>query len=275
MTASNKVIAALLMVALVLAIGTTFLSLSKITNLTYPFEIITGAASASGTGYTNLTITSTTSLTNQNAQINFGSGRVNSTCSYCVMDSNGVNNSMYSNGSNFGNPDGRCCVGFSGAVLGFLLENTGNTNLSLGYTCAGNCTHVLFIGGTRGSGINAGLEIKATANSVAGQTGEEGGTDSAASCAGGGIIYRDVGFNLTNSTSYTNPTADGKYGGGVYAPLMNTGHWLCGNSTSYPFDFTNTQDAAVIDINVTIPGDAVGTSVQSSFTLTFNGTSSG
>ena len=134
---------------------------------------------------------------------------------------------------------------------GFLLENTGNTNLSVNYTCVGNCTGVLFVGG----GTNPKFEIKTTANSVGGptQTGETSTADTVASCVG-------FGFNGYNFTTYKDVSANGD--------------WLCGNNTNFPLDFTDTQDAFVVDLNVSVPVDAP-TGSQKSAIFTFNALATG
>ena len=168
--------------------------------------------------------------------------------------------------------DGSCCGTWNySQTAGFLLENTGNVNISVGYTCAGNCTHLLFIGGSRAPGMG-GLEIKVTANVAARQSTESGAADSVASCVAGGTYYRDFGWNITNSTSYS-VAGLGSYGVANYTSLSAAGHWLCGNFTHSPLVSDNSKDAAVVDINVTIPTTAPATGIESIFTLTFNGTS--
>ncbi len=270
---SNKTIIALLLVALAITIAGTIVSINKVMELRDNYGLLTSAATSSSTGQTNLTITATTSITNQNNTINFGSGRVNASCNFCAMDSNNTVTNLYTNGSDLTGTTGQCCAGFTAVTDGFLIENTGNVNISVGYTCSGNCTHLLFIGGSRYPGMG-GLEIRTVPNSIGVQVGDSL-VDTAASCQGGGTYYRDGQWNLTNASSYDQPGSFGKFGNSVYTSLSSFGHWLCGNNTHYPLEATNTRDAAVIDINVTIPADAIGTGVQSSFTLTFNGTSAG
>ena len=184
--------------------------------------------------------------------------------------------SIYANGSILSDSGGgRCGVGFNSVSAGFLIENTGNLNLSVGYVCTGNCTFAAFLGGGTRYGTN-GVDIKVTQNVDAAQSGEDGGLDTARSCQGGGSFYRDSGWNITNSSSYL--VAPFGFGTGNYtafAPSSSgSGHWLCGNSSSFPLAPDNTRDAAVVDFNITIPSDAPATSVRSSFTITFNGTSS-
>ncbi len=273
---SNTLLITLFFVALVLSITTTYMNINQISIFYLSTNPLTGAASFSF-GQTNLTINAVTSLSLAGANgtvLNFGSGYVNATCDAFVMDSNNINISLYSNGSILGGAQGKCGVGFTSVSSGFLIENTGNQNISVGYTCSGNCTFSSFIGGTR-YGTN-GLDIKITQNVDAGQAGEEGGTDVAASCQGGGTYYRDSAWNITNATTYT--IAPFGFGTGIYtafAPSTSgNGHYLCGNSSHFPLASDNTRDAAVVDFNITIPANAPATSVRSSFTITFNGTSS-
>ena len=274
---SNKTIVGLLAVALLLTTTSTLVTVNKLSRLGETFDLITGAASSSSVGEINLTIAATTSLTNQVRTINFGSGYVNKSCNFCGMQTDGAGVDYWANGSNNTNSSafpglGTCCVSFSCVITGFVLENAGNLNVSLGYTCSGNCSHGTFIAGNRAPGMN-GIGIKVTGNSVALQSGEDGGTDNTASCVGGGTSYRDTGYNITNASSYS--LAGFSTGAGIYTSVMGNGHWLCGNQSHYSFSSDNTKDAAVVDINITIPADAIGTGVRSSFMLTFNATGEG
>ena len=273
----NRVITLLLLVALAVTfLGTVVTYNSILEKQGKSVSWLSGAATSTSTGQTNLTITSSTSITNQNFVIQFGSGNVNSTCDFCQMDTNGVSYSIYTSLPNA--TGGGCCGTWNYTqTAGFLLENTGNNNISVGYTCSGNCTHASFIGGTLFLGMG-GLEIKVTSNSVAAQGGEAGTLDSAASCVGGGCTgaeYRGVkSWNITNSSAYGGALDSAGYGEAYYVPL-GPRHWLCGNSTMYPLSSDNTKDAAVVDVNITIPASAPAGGVQSSFTLTFNGTAAG
>jgi len=229
---SNKAIVFLLLFTLLITISGTIVSINKLLGLEgYPS--ITGAGTSNATGTASVTISANTAITNNVATINFGSGYVNSTCTQCRMDSDvglsGVN----------------CCIGFTNITSGFLLENTGNINVSVNYECAFNCTAATLIGGTK-----PGFEIKWTANSAAAQAGEVGSLDSTASCEGK--------FNAT----YENVTAAGKF--------------ICGNASgNYSLDFNNALDAFVVDINLTIPVDAPNTGGARSAVFTFNATSTG
>lgn len=228
LSASNKTIAILLIIALTITFLSTFITIDRLTGFR-----LTGAATDTETGVSNLTISSVTQITNQVALIEFGSGYVNSSCSSCVMDSDGKHNQT-----------GRCCMGFNNVSSGFLLENTGNENISVNYTCAGNCTAAQFIGGT-----SPAFKIKATANSAAGQSGENGAADSVVSCF--------TNFNITG-----------------YADVTVGGDWICGTLTTFNLSYANAQDAFVVDLNLSIPHDAPAGDGSKSATFTFNAHSS-
>jgi len=275
---SNKTIVLLLAFALFITVASSVFTLQKINNLDQTFNVITGAPSFSF-GETNITISSVTALTlggNNGTLLNFGTGYVNGSCNACFMDSNGVSSNAFSNGSYTSDAGtATCCTTFTVPSTGFLLENTGNINISVGYTCSGNCTFATFLGGDRSAfPFSGGIDIKVTNNFVASQSGETGVVDSSASCRGGGTLYRDAGWNITNLTSYTIAGATAGIGGGVYTALSNIGHYLCGNATNFPLMPDSSMDAGVVDINLTILSDAPALGIRSSFRLTFNGSSS-
>ena len=231
---SNKVIFVILAATLVIALTGTFVNMGRWYGLDYLG--LTGAATSSDQGNATIVITQQTVITNNFNDISFGSGFVNQSCTVCNMDSNGT----FTRG---------CCGTFNFSnIYGFLLENTGNVNLSVNYTCAGNCTAAQFIGGT-----NPAFQIRATNNFNAGQSGEVGAADTVASCSG-------QGFSDFNFTTYVDVTAAGDY--------------LCGNNTNYPLDFKNAQDAFVVDLNISIPSDAPAGS-QKSTIFTFNALATG
>lgn len=234
MDLSNKAIFAILAVTLVITVAGAFVNMGRLYDFGY--LSLTGAATSSDTGTSTITISQSTSITNNFDTIQFGSGFVNSTCTACSMDSNGTAT------------DG-CCGTFNlSNSFGFLLENTGNINLSVNYTCAGNCTAALFVGGT-----SPAFQMRATNNSDAKQSGEVSTVDTAASCYGQSFL----GLNFTN-----------------YREVTAAGDWLCGNTTSYPLDFIDVRDAFVVDLNVSVPTDAA-TGVQKSATFTFNALATG
>ncbi len=291
---SNRTIVALLVVALMVTVLSTIISVSKLSQLggknnyfQMKVDLVTGAQ---GAGSSNLTITSTTSLTIANASMNFGSGRVNSSCDWCWLT---VGNGLsyvggYSNGSNLSAgalslPP--CCLTFTVLSQGFFLENTGNNNVSVGYTCGGgtggapgvNCSHTNFVGGDRYP-LTSGLEIRVQSGLTEGNTAlsdSTGTADTVQSCTGGGSAFRGwTNWNITNATTYTGNAQGSPYNGqaNTFQPLMSTGHWLCGNATVFPLESNNNRDSAVVDINITIP--ALATPGAKGITLVFNASSS-
>jgi hypothetical protein len=129
MEISNRTLAFLLVVAIVISIGGTFLSLVKLNQFTY-----TGKAT-SDTGRANFTIESDVSISFTTNAVDFGTGYVNATAANvqnCTMDTNLTKSSD--------------CVNFSAAFWGpFVLENQGNINVSVNLTS--NATATEFIGG--------------------------------------------------------------------------------------------------------------------------------
>lgn len=232
---SNKNIFAILAVTLIVTLTGTLLNASRI----YDFGLgLTGGAVATAGGNATITIVQSTSITNNFQTIQFGSGYVNTTCTACSMDSNGGISAP-------------CCGTFNTTNnLGFLLENTGNINLSVNFTCAGSCTAAAFLGGT-----SPLYGIRTTNNSFAGQSGEQGASDTTGSC----WTNETHGLNLSNN--YTNVTA--------------AGNWLCGNGSMYPLSYVDTLDAFVVDLNVSFSTDApIGTGYKAS-NFTFNALTTG
>ncbi len=305
---SNRALVLLLAVALIVTAVGTAISVTRISQLgNQVFDVITGAPSYSF-GESNITVTSITSLSlagGNGTVINFGTGFVNASCDFCTLETNGLYTSGYSNGSNISGQSGQqqnnCCTTFNIPGTGFLIENTGNINLSVGYTCSGNCTYAQFLGGDRTNPFGStaalrnysGLDIKITPNSIAQQPGEEGTLDSSASCAGGDSHpYMSNGWNITNSSSNNatgtcaTPSGLPTGAGGwlctgtpaqTYVALSSRGHYLCGNATVYPLAPDASKDAAVLDFNITILSTSTGAGAggRSSFRITFNGTSAG
>ncbi|HIH10911.1 TPA: hypothetical protein HA241_01870 [Candidatus Woesearchaeota archaeon] len=239
---SNRTIMGLLFLAFTLSILTTVVTLSKFDAWTLLEEKVTGAASTSASGESNLTIVASTSITNNVGSINFGTGYVNASCVSCMLDSNGSFGTNSPGSYNFS-----CCVNFTNVTSGFLLENTGNLNISVNYSCLGSCTAADFIG----AGTNLFQFITAP-NSLESQSPETGQIDTALSC------FQN---NSWNTTTYTSVSTAGQY--------------LCGNSTVYPLDFDNTRDAAVVHIRVNISSSTIGTGTRKNATFTFGALSSG
>lgn len=244
---SNNTIMALLLVALLITVAGTVISTQKIKGLAETYTVLTTAASSSATGESNLTITSSTSITNNVASINFGSGSVLSSCVSCMRDSNGSFGATTQGAYN-----SSCCVNFTNVTDGFLLENTGNVNISVNYTCTGNCTAATFIGPTAGATAGNLFQLLVNPNSLEAQNNETGQLDTTLSC------YSN---NSWTPQSYSNVTA--------------AGQWLCGDNVTFPLSSDNTQDAAVIHLRVNISVATVGSGLRQRAAFTFGGLSSG
>jgi hypothetical protein len=247
---SNKTIVSFLVVALVITLASTIINISKISGMD---NLITGAATNATTGTATLTVASQTEVTLQVTDIAFGSGYVNTTtagCDSCELSTLG--------GPAPGNAS--CCSEFNNVTAGFLVENTGNENVSLNMTCEGSCTAAAFINGT-GPSFTFGVTNSsdgATDGSASNNSGDSV-TDTSGSCGSGN------GWNYT-----TNPVTT------AGTDMAATTFDLCGSngSTEYYFDSTGPSDAMIVDIRLVIPDDAI-TNAQQGVNLTFGATSAG
>ena len=238
---SNKTIIILISLAMVVTLVGTAISVVRLNSLGGGYVVFTGAATQNtSVGETTITISQVASLTNVVNSIAFGSGSVASTCSECQMDSNGHQNQS-----------GACCMQFNNVSQGFLLENTGNVDISINYTCAGSCTAATFLGGTSPSfGIRS---IAWFLDDNATEATQAGTNDTDYSCRNASIS----GWNWSSS------------GAGGYKEVTAAGDWLCGNATSFALNFTDTYDAGLVHLNVSIPVDAP-TGSEKTATFTFN-----
>jgi len=242
---SNKTIMTILAVALIVTVMGTLVSVSKLSSLGTT-QLLSGAATSSASGTSYINITSATSITNDISTIDFGQGYVNSSGTNCSMVSDGHVNDTGAN-----------CMGFSNVSSGFLIENTGNVNVSVNMTCSGNCTAAQFIGGT-----SPKFKFTVRPNSGRAINSEMGTLDSSASCN-----------NLFGVASYAGLN-------NLWTDVTTTSIGLCGEdyAGNYTMDFTDSQDAFVVDINVSIPVDAPATSyggAASSAVFTFSAVSGG
>src|SRR3989344_2200530 len=242
---SNRSIVYLLVIAMAITLASTVLNVSK---LGYLGNMITGAATNTSVGTATLTVTSQTAVTMRVSSIAFGSGFVNTTsavCTYCQ--------SSTESGHASGNES--CCSRFNTVTAGFLVENTGNENVTLNDTCSGSCTAATFINGT-----SPLFQFKIVNSSDGASTGKtsnnsrDSTTDTTSSCSSG-----DGGWNYSSYTTMAASTFD-----------------LCGTngSTEYYFGAQPTRNAMIMDILVQIPSDAITGSAKTA-TLTFAAASSG
>ena len=151
---SNKTLAILLIGAMVVSLGGTMLSLNRLSGVSGPTQQITGYGT--GTGYTNLTISSSSTIYMVNNVVDFGTGIVNIT----KASSECMNATLLSGNETFQEPVNlnRCWVnstgldfnGFNKTITPIYIRNDGNINVTLTFTSSeGNAT--TFIGGGSGS----------------------------------------------------------------------------------------------------------------------------
>ncbi len=133
---SNKTLAILLIGAMVVSLGGTMLSLNRLSGVTGPSQQLTGYAG--GTGYTNLSIPSSTLIHLNNTVVDFGTGIINSTagCDNATLTSGNetvkaavnMNNCwINSTGAKGFNP-------FNASITPIYIRNDGNENVTLQFT---------------------------------------------------------------------------------------------------------------------------------------------
>ena len=243
---SNKSIVYLLAIALVLTLASMVLNISKLGTLG---NMITGAATNTSVGTATLTVTSQTAVTLRVSSIAFGSGYVNITNAAC---GSGCSTSTMS-GHTSGNAT--CCNQFNNVTAGFFVENTGNENVTINFTCSGSCTAASFVNGTNPTfdfiivNSSDGASTGKTSNNSGDST-----TDTTSSCSSG-----SGGWNYSSWTAMAASTFD-----------------LCGSngSTEYYFGAQPTRNAMIMDVRVTIPRDAITGSAKTA-TVTFSAASAG
>ncbi|MBS3165641.1 hypothetical protein J4444_00825 [Candidatus Woesearchaeota archaeon] len=240
---SNKTIAILLVVVMIITISGTLISINRLVHFSES-DWLTGAAVNTTTGTATITVLTITQITNRVPTINFGTGYVNETngtdvCPYCQMDT--------ITGISPGNVS--CCALFNNVTAGFLLENTGTENMSVNFSCVGSCNASTFINGSLSVHL---FQFKMTNGSDALNRSGDSVNDTSGSCSSGG------GWNYTD-----------------WSNVSNAGSYLCGgNTTNYFFDKASASDAAIFDLRVRIPPDA-RTNIQQTANFTFSGNSIG
>ena len=123
---SNRALAILLAVSIVISLGGLAVFMTK------GGDEITGAA-ISPTALARINITSRASINWTINSIDWGTGYVNETASFCILNSEGENNPAN-------------CTNFTTVTQGLILENDGNRVVSLNFSS--NVTPAEFIGGT-------------------------------------------------------------------------------------------------------------------------------
>jgi hypothetical protein len=226
---SNKTLAILLTVAIVVSIGGTLISVYRISQFQVPVITqipgITGFAQASPvTGQANLTVVESVAVTFRKNMVEFGSGYVNSTnCQACNMTTYNVT-------------DDTCCAqgwttagGFN-VPDGLWIANTGNKPINLNVTS--NATAAQFIGGT-----NPVFQWNFSSGDTANCTGT--------GCSG-------IGGDSSNSCEQPGGWANDT----VWTDVITTTHWACGNATEFPFNFTETKNEVEVNFRVSVPENA-------------------
>jgi hypothetical protein len=172
---SNKTLVYLLMIAIVVSLIGTFVSLSKL-----------GALSATGfvsydndTGDVNLTVTTSCTITMSGSNINFGSGTVSG-------DKCELNTSAGTVGGG--------CSGFTAVSHGLNFTNDGNENITLNITS--NVTAETFLKGTNPL-------FKINANNI-----ESGACNNGNFSLGSWVDVVTTQLSLCNSTNPLEPTDD-------------------------------------------------------------------
>lgn len=256
---ADNTVLGLLILALIITLASTIVSVSKVIELNNVFDQITGAlGSNTSIATTTLTVQSVTAVYNSISIIAFGSGYVHSTCSACGFDT--FNGTRGNEGATTTNAT--CCVGFNNISYGFLLENVGNLNVTLNMSCTGHCNATEFLG--NGTGIE--FKFKVTNGSDTGSTNasRDTVTDTATSCG-------PTGWNYSDWTDMWNK------GWNASHPPELMMFDLCGGSstTKYWFGAENTKDAVVMDLKVKIPSDIATTAGAKTATITFKAESAG
>ena len=249
---SENVVLGLLILAFAITIVSTTVSLSKVEELNSLFDQITGALTTnSSIASTTLTIQAATSVYNYVPTIAFGSGYVHSTCSACGFDT--FNGTRSNEGA--GTPNGSCCVGFDNVTNGFLLENVGNTNVTLNMSCSGHCNATAFLG--NGTGLEFQFRVNNGSDTTMTNSSRDTVTDTATSCG-------PSGWNYSAWTDMVGNSSGGQFD-------------LCGGSesTKYFYGSESTKDAVVVDLKIKIPSDIVTTGGAKTATITFKAESSG
>lgn len=126
---SNRTLALLLVFAIVFSLGSTLLALSRMGRLS-----ITGMVTNTTSGYVNASVTQRVALNLTVMAVDFGTGYVGMGCNNCSLDTQGGSNGA------------ACCVGFNTNQVGLVIENTGNSYLSVDANFTKNTSE--FIGGT-------------------------------------------------------------------------------------------------------------------------------
>jgi len=112
MSVSNKTLSILLLAAIVISLGGTFISISRLSSISGT----TGYLTSSDTGSVNLTINDSLKIVTYNYTVNFG---------ICALNAGGIGYTVNTNGTNGGTP------GCANTPDPLTLSNEGNLNANV------------------------------------------------------------------------------------------------------------------------------------------------
>lgn len=220
---SNKTIVSLLVVALIITIAGTIVSVDKLSWVGDKYSQLTGAVA--GTGTTELTLSGTLSIKIQDGNLSFGSGYYNASCpggnAYATFTTNGT--SVAAGVKQGTNITYVCWLNTSGVQPlntpydAHHIENNGTTAINLTLTASGASAEEFLCEGICGSNV-AAVYTKFSQ--------QEGIT-----CSGGA---NQSWVNVLSSGANTSATYD-----------------LCTT-----MEFGDANDEILVDFNITLPSDA-------------------
>ncbi len=239
---SNRTLAMLLVVAILVSLGSSFYAINKIGRMPFGGPPISGLAVLTDENATiSLTVASLTAVNFTTYTIAWGSGAVDAGNDACWIDSKGLTGTSQTQYDNvFGTSSGICSTdGFDSQTGGLILENIGNSNVSLNVSCGK--TAASFLGGTEPFYVYNVSE----------------GSDSSEVCS----RDDDLNWFYTNNSMemigrYLNCTAINATYGGVS---------VC-NATQGGFSYEDHMDQLRFDFAVRIPSDANPGAASDTFT---------
>mgnify|MGYP006305416683 CR=1 FL=1 len=128
---SNRALAILLVATIVVSLGGTMLSLSRLESA--GIGGLTGHATDTNEGSVEATVTSTTAINFTTTTVSFGTGTVDPSCNNCTMSTPSVS-------------DATCCNSLAAPASGLVIENVGNENVTLDLNFSEDAAG--YIGGT-------------------------------------------------------------------------------------------------------------------------------
>lgn len=223
---SNQTLAFLLVVAIIVSLGGTFLSLQALQSFKWGYPTITALAGTNfSTGFINVSVTDVTAMNVSTGALYFGEGRVASWSTNCSVDTLGNTN----NASRLSGTDG-VCLGINKLYEGFILYNIGNNNVTLNISF--NTTANEFIGGDPMNDYMFRV-FNGTKKGCIGSTNGSGIYPPSGKAGGGKTNTTDFAENLTQISSSENYTVCTVFRYTVDANMFN------------------------ISINLTIPSDSL------------------